>query len=97
MEFPKYICEKNSKDPRWDTNALILMYSKNDKATYWRHGGCYRADAQYINDHLMVQIVGNNSIEYVECTEQIWKESNVQYACEDYSWEWYNIGSSPKF
>lgn len=97
MEFPKYICRKDTKDPRWDANALTLIYSKNNKATYWRHGGCYTADIQYEDGKLIAYIAGNKPIEYVECNEQIWKESNGQYACEDYSWKWYNVGSSPKF
>ena len=50
MEFPKYICNKDSDY----TNALVLIGSKDNKATYWRHGGCYRANAQYEDGRLMV-------------------------------------------
>ena len=36
------------------SNALTLIGSKDNKAIYWRHAGCYRADAQYEDNKLMV-------------------------------------------
>lgn len=80
MEFPKYICNKDFDY----TNALVLIGSKDNKATYWRHGGCYRANAQYEDGRLMVYIATHLPIEYVECTEEEWRKSNGQYACDTY-------------
>ena len=47
---------KNADDIRWKSNALKLIGSKDNKAIYWRHGGCYSADAKYENGKLMVYI-----------------------------------------
>lgn len=83
-EFPKYIRLKNADDIRWKSNALKLIGSKDNKAIYWRHGGCYSADAKYENGKLMVYIASCKPCEYIKCTEEEWKESNGQYASEEY-------------
>lgn len=84
IQFPKYIDVKNHDE--YHTNALMLIGSKENNATYWRHGGCYRVSAKDENEKLIVDFPGQESLEYVECTEQQWKESNEDYACEEYSW-----------
>lgn len=80
--FPKYIWSANEK--RESRNALIRLYSSDNQATYWRHGGCYSAEAKFKNGKLLVQISNYRPVEYVECTEEQWKEDNGRYACDAY-------------
>lgn len=86
MNFPKYI-EKKNNNKISSTNAMVLIWSNENKARYWRHGGCYTAKAEYIDGRLMVYILANEPVEYVACTEEQWKESNGEYATEEYSYK----------
>ena len=94
MEFPKYIMLRESDS---HSNALTLIGSKDNNAIYWRHAGCYTAEAQYKDGKLMVYIYSNKPYEYIECSEDEWLKDNAGYTSDEYHWRWFNKGKHPRF
>ena len=96
-EFPKYISE--SRHPKYESffNAMILVSVHDGKATYWRHGGCYSATAEFKDGKIMLTIRNLPAKEFFECSEKEWKDSNGEYACDQYNWKFFDINEHPKF
>lgn len=94
MEFPKYIMQRESNGY---PNALTLIGSKDNEAIYWRHAGCYMAEAQYKDGKLMVYIYSSKPYEYIGCSEDEWLKDNAGYTSDEYHWRWFNKGKHPRF
>ena len=90
LKFPQYIWRKTKYG--FD-NALKLVKVTNDgtKAIYWRNGGLYSASAKFEENRLMVQILSDTPIEYIECTEEDWMKDNSGYLDSDYDYYGFNI------
>lgn len=84
-KFPQYIWRKTKYG--FD-NALKLVKITNDgaNAIYWRNAGLYSAGAKFEDDKLMIRILSDDPIEYVECTEKDWLEDNRGYLDSDYDY-----------
>lgn len=85
FEFPKYIWKLEAGDSGSRT-ALKLLNKEGQCAYYWRHGGYWGTKAHLKGTKIMVEhpLYERPLTEYIECTEEQWRESNGQYATSEY-------------